>query len=119
MAAAVYEMAKCVFRHPGARYADNMKIISKMLSGLFLAFILMAPQNAQASLVGPWFRYSRQDLGFQMPVSTGWMATPVPEGVVIAMQAKPDPYVRVAVGRIAGTTIEPMIQEELQKALPG
>jgi hypothetical protein len=96
-----------------------MKNISKALFALLFSVFLTLPQGAKASLIGPWFRYSRQDLGFQMPISTGWSATPVPDGVVIAMQAQPDPYVRVAVGRITGPTVESVIQEELRRSAPG
>jgi hypothetical protein len=75
--------------------------------------------SSHASLVGPWFRYDCTELGFQIPVSSGWDAIPVPEGMVFAIQSMPNPYVRVAVGRMKMTdsALEPMIQEELRTAL--
>ncbi len=64
-----------------------------------LLFTLCA-SNAFSSLVGPWLRYDSPELGFQIPVSYGWKVTSVPNGIVFAMQHTPDPYVRVAVGRV-------------------
>lgn len=68
---------------------------------LLLFPLVVNPGKAQASLIGPWFRFTCEKLGFQIPVATGWRMTEVPDGIVFAMQARPDPYVRVAVGRIS------------------
>jgi hypothetical protein len=66
---------------------------------------------SEASLVGPWFRYRCEDLGFQIPVANDWRETSVSHGVVFTMQYAPKPYVRVAIGRIAVTPgdLEPLI----------
>jgi len=87
-----------------------------------LAFSLLGSVcRTEASLVGPWFRYPYEDLGFQIPVSSDWEMTPVDHGVVFAMQYAPDPYVRVAIGRVNAKDgdFEAMIASHLQQLLPG
>src|SRR4051812_36688654 len=71
--------------------------VKKSLRWAVLAVFVLATAG-DASLLGPWFRYQCNDLGFQIPVAQGWTMTPVPHGMVFAMQL--DPYVRVAVGRL-------------------
>src|SRR5262249_49726902 len=70
--------------------------------------------QGHASLIGPWYRYESNELGFQIPVSAGWRLTPVPNGLVFAMQYHPQPYVRLAVGRVRleGTSLEQLSQQE-------
>jgi hypothetical protein len=83
-------------------FGDKLNVTMKRMLRSFgvISAMCLALATAHASLVGPWFRYDCQDLGFQMLVATGWKMTRVPNGIVFAMQYQPDPYVRVAVGRI-------------------
>src|SRR5688572_10761657 len=68
--------------------------------GLLVLALGAVLSPAYASLIGPWFRYECQELGFRIPVASGWRVTRVPNGIVFAMQSNPNPYVRVAVGRL-------------------
>jgi hypothetical protein len=57
--------------------------------------------ESHASLAGPWRRYRSSELGFQIPYVDDWHITPLKNCVVFAMQLNPQPYVRLAVGRIS------------------
>src|SRR5438552_2661271 len=74
----------------------------RALAGFLIVSVLAgAIPRGQAALIGPWFRYQCDELGFQMPVASGWRVSSVPGGIVFAMQSNPEPYVRVAIGRLA------------------
>jgi hypothetical protein len=92
----------------------NKHISRTLFIGCLFLSLLSGSYVARASLIGPWFRYDCNDLGFQIPVSTGWHMTQVPNGIVFAMQTRPDPYVRVAVGRIPfqGGSVDELIREQ-------
>lgn len=69
------------------------------------------------SLFGPWRRYQSNDLGFEVPFVDDWQITPLKNCVVFAMQLNPDPYVRLAVGRIKATSddFEHSVQAQLTR----
>jgi hypothetical protein len=70
-------------------FLTSMVVVFSMIHG-----------SGNATMFGPWFRYECEKLGFQIPVASGWKVTEVPNGIVFAMQYQPEPYVRVAVGRV-------------------
>lgn len=78
-------------------------------------------QDAHASLFGPWRRYRNEDLGFQIPYVDDWVITPLKNCVVFAMQITPEPYVRLAVGRIHAdqTDFEKSVAEQLDRTQQG
>jgi hypothetical protein len=67
---------------------------------LAATLVLSVTPSGQASLYGPWVRYASRTLGFQTLCVSDWRVIPVPNGVVFVMQSHPEPYVRMAVGRI-------------------
>jgi hypothetical protein len=72
-----------------------------LLLSLFLGAITTA--RASSSLLGPWRRYQSPELGIELMVADNWPMSHIPNGLVFAMQSKPDPYVRVAIGKIQST----------------
>ncbi len=85
---------------------------------LLLGCLVTPVTPAYTSLFGPWLRFQSRELGFEIPVAQGWKSTPVANGIVFAMQLQPDPYVRVAIGRLEGrdSVLDTIIDQELQKA---
>lgn len=87
----------------------------KRLFLLSLALFLTSGDLAQSSIFGPWRRYRSETLGFQVPMVDDWRVTELKNCVVFAMQHNPDPYVRLAVGRMpAGkNSFEQTVRQQL------
>jgi hypothetical protein len=85
---------------------------------LLLVSLLGFASECTATLFGPWRRYRNEELGFQIPYVDDWVITPLKNCVVFAMQMNPDPYVRLAVGRIQSdrTLFEESVEEQLSRS---
>jgi hypothetical protein len=93
--------------------------MTRHLRPLFILIsLVLAATQGYSSLYGPWFRYDCDRLGVQIPVASGWRVTEVPNGIVFAMQSQPDPYVRVAVGRVplGNDSLERMVNASARRS---
>jgi hypothetical protein len=92
---------------------------SRSIARFLLLFLVLSGFVAEcrATLFGPWRRYRNEELGFQIPYVDDWVITPLKNCVVFAMQLNPDPYVRLAVGRIPSSaeTFERSVEEQLAR----
>jgi hypothetical protein len=84
----------------------------------FVSLTLGLVAESQGSLFGPWRRYRSETLGFQMPYVDDWQVTTLKNVIVFAMQGNPDPYVRLAVGRIPKSedSFEASVTRQLERA---